>query len=625
MALTRTRTFLCAALAAAISGCLDPGGMDMDPVNLFQRRLAERGAQERWADGGLGLLRPARGMGPPLIVRGVGNQAAHWRWDDELKKWVAPPAAPGEPNRPEVWLSLKDAVLRALAQNTDIRVVSFDPDISREEMIQAAAAFDVVAFGSYQHQRVHEQPRTFSSASESENRVLKAGVKELTPIGGTWSVYYAMARMWDNSGFSNPPTAYEPKIALEVAQPLLRDAWPEFNLAKLRIAQTNEKISQAEFRRRVEEIVTGPGGGIRKGGSPGVIAEYLSLWLAREELSIKRDLLQNARDMLRKVQARKDIDAAAVEIKQAEAAVKQREALVAVAVKALAEAQDSVRRLLADPQINLLSDLEINPVTAPSRTRVVLSEALELQTALEHNPLLEKARLAIALADINITVAKNQALPRLDLTAAASYQGLERHSEEAHETLADMHYLDYSLGLSLEYPLGNRERMSQLRQRRIERLKAVSQLQSVADDVARTVKERVREIELQYHVIELDHEVVEAVRVELQAMDDIEIIRGRLTPEFLRLKLDTQASLAEARIAELNAVADYNVAIWDLARVTGTILKQFGVEPLLPAATGAGSWPEFDERPAPTATTSSPSSAARKGRSAAGAPAVAAQ
>jgi hypothetical protein len=185
-----------------------------------------------------------------------------------------------------------------------------------------------------------------------------------------------------------------------------------------------------------------------------------------------------------------------------------------------------------------------------------------------------------------------------------------------------MHYLDFMLGLSMEYPLGNRERLAELRLQKVQRLKAVSQLQSVADEIGQVVKERIREIDRAFHEIELDHQVVEAIAVELQALEELEKTRARLTPEFLRLKLDTQSSLADAKVAELRAIRAYNVAIADLTRVTGTILMQYQVDILLPAAEG-GAWPAFDERPAP-ATTSTPA-AARRARPAAGTPAVASQ
>ena len=65
-------------------------------------------------------------------------------------------------------------------------------------------------------------------------------------------------------------------------------------------------------------------------------------------------------------------------------------------------------------------------------------------------------------------------------------------------------------------------------------------------------------------------------------MQQSEIIRERLTPEFLLLKLQAQEFLANAQLAETRAIADYNIAIAELSRLTGTTLELHMVEPIVP-------------------------------------------
>ncbi len=553
---------MAAAVGTLLSGCLGPGDLDLSPLSLYQRELAALGPQRRSGDPNLGLYRPLEGPGPTLKLE-------------------------GDPNAPAVVLGLKEAILRAVAQNADVRVVSFDPEISRQQTIEAAAAFDAIVNVSYQQGATHEEQRLASSPTRTNSRVLKAGVRQLTPTGGTYALNYTLTRIWDNSLFADPATAYQPTVVLEVGQPLLRDAWPEFNLSRLRIAQVNEKVSRADFRLKVEQIVSD------------TITAYWALWQARSELAIREDLLRSTRETLEKVKLRSEIDAAAAEVSQTEASVAQREVLVADARKAVEDAQDGLRKLLADPQLNLLNNVRIDLASLPAQAKVSLDAASQLQAALEHNPDLEKARLAITLADLNIVVARNQALPRLDLTGSVGYSGMDRRRGEAHENLGTMDFADYSMGLAFEYPPGNRERLAEVERRRFERLKAVAQLQSIADQIAVAVKERVREVERTYQEIGLQRSSAEALGRQLQALEDIEKIRGKLTPEFLNLKLNTQSTLADTRIAELRTIRAYNQALAELARATGTILKEHQVDILLPAAAGRAPWPEGEDRPAP--------------------------
>ena len=60
---------------------------------------------------------------------------------------------------------------------------------------------------------------------------------------------------------------------------------------------------------------------------------------------------------------------------------------------------------------------------------------------------------------------------------------------------------------------------------------------------------------------------------QLTALENLEETRGRLTPEFLRVKLSAQAQLAAAELEELQAMVAYKTALVDLHRATGTILK----------------------------------------------------
>jgi hypothetical protein len=83
----------------------------------------------------------------------------------------------------------------------------------------------------------------------------------------------------------------------------------------------------------------------------------------------------------------------------------------------------------------------------------------------------------------------------------------------------------------------------------------------------------------------------EAARLYLQSLEDIERIRGRLTPEFLLVKLQAQQDVAVAQRAELAAIVQYNIALADLERASGTVLQVQPVRIALPPATDLSGWP----------------------------------
>jgi len=556
------KRFWAAVAAAALAGCVSPGKIDPTILVRYQQAMAERGPQERAAQEGLESLQP------------VGRSAG-----PKLHKVPDP-----KTGKVSVYVGLNEAILMALANSLDIRVVSYQPAISREEMTMAAAEFDYVVFGAVNRARTDEQSIGTSSIidSERDERLFEAGLRQKTVTGAEWAVTWDMTRTWDNATFSDLRTRWEPVLRFELTQPLLRDAWPEFNLAKLRIARLNHRIGLAQFRQKAEETITA------------VIETYWRLVQARRELEIQQSLLDKTVDTYERVLARREMDATDVEVKQSLAAVESRRASVIRAKKNIRDTEDALARLLNDPQVNLARAAELVPTSALSREKVAVDVTDQLLAALRHNPLLEEARLAIATADVNVRVAQNQTLPRLDFAAASAMQGLNPALHEGSENLFTGDYVSYTFGLEAEYPIGNRERLANLRARRLERLRATTELQNLADQVAQLVRERVRQIDTTVMEMEAQAAAVRASRAETEALKVLLQTRA-MQPELLQLELQSIQNLGNAERAELAAIADYNVAIAQLAQATGTVFELHGVKLALPAVEGG-----FDE-PLPVA------------------------
>jgi len=485
-----------------------------------------------------------------------------------------------ETGKVRLLLSLDDAVMRALANSLDIRAVSYNPSIAREDMIKAAAEFDYVVFGSYLYQNDDVQTASVFGGGQTEKRVYQAGLKQKTITGAEWQLAWTMTRAWDNSAFSTLRTTYEPTLVFEVTQPLLRDAWPEFNLSRFRIARVSHRQSVAAFRQAVEETITT------------VIAAYWELYRARRDLEIQQKLFDVTEETYKRVKAREELDATAVQIKQTEAAMESRRALIIRADRAVKDAQDVLVRLLGDAQINLLENYEIVPVTEPAVIPVEIDRADRLMTALQFNPVLAQKRLDIEAADIGVRIAFNQTLPTVDLVASGRLQGLAGASNQSMENFNRGDYASYSFGVTAEYPLGNRQQEAELRLRRLIRLRAETELQNLLDQVAVQVKESIRQIHTAYQELQAQRAAVKAAKAQLQALEDTEVIRGRLTPEFLQVKLAAQEAVATAERAELAAAVEYNKTLADLDRITGTILETHRLQMALPVAAGEADWPQ---------------------------------
>lgn len=533
----------------ALGGCVQPDVWQDARLDSLHRAVLNGSPQDRAADG-LGPMRPGPSLVPPVGV---------------LKDL--------ETGKPMARLSLQDVIVRALANNTDIAVVAYDSSIRREQVVQEAAQFDYTFFGGIGYSTVDNAWRHRTGRPIEKERSISAGIRNRTPAGTEWSVTQEMLRTWDDATVDATGRWYQPSLSVEVTQPLLRNAWPSVNLARLEIARLDYRVSLSQFRAQVEATLVE------------AITAYYNLHRAHRELEIATDLLDATRRTLERVKGRREIDATDVQIKQTESAVRTRQAAVIRAAKNVADVQDALVRLIGDERLNLLEDIIVKPST-PLRTGPVrISVVDQLLTALVLNPDLEQARLAIRQGEINVRVAKNQTLPELNITAGATVSGAQTSSRgAAADDFFSGNYVSYNAQLTFEYPIGNREREANLAQRRLEHHQAVTQLQTLSDQLAQTIRERIREIETRYVDVDLQRQAVEASRAELEALEAIEENRGQLTPEFLNLKLRAQSSLAEARQAEIAALTDYNVALLQLTQATGAILDLNQVQLAMPKA-----------------------------------------
>lgn len=559
-----------------LAGCVSDKVRDDSLVATYQRQLAAAGPQPRLdaeavTEGeSLDLLTPAPTDEPPV---------------PDLKIAVDP-----HTGQQSARLTIEQALTLALANSPEIRVVSFDPEIARQEVTGAAGVFDPTVFSRINYEDQDSPPNSIFEPGQAETRLFESGVQQRTPLGTEWSASYALARIWDDLIGRALPTRYEPAVIFELRQPLLRDAGGPVNLAGVNVAQLNYEAALLSFRERAEAV------------AGAVAVSYWRLVQARREVEIQRQLVEQTDETLRKVEGRRDIDATDVQIKQAQTYALSRQATLLELHKRVVDVQDALARLLADPRINTTRELTLLPATAPPVPEELpeLAQATDraLATAMQHSPLVQRARLGVEVAEINVQVAQNQKMPRLDLVGSTRARGLERDYPAANEQIEGTDYVSYAVGLTFEYPLGNRQRQAEWMRRRLERRKAVSVLHSEADEVALTVKESIRRVRTNVQEVKLQHAAAEAARIHLATLEEAEQIRERLTPEFLLVKLQAQETYAQARRAEVAALTELNVATAELAQSTGTILDLRMVESSLTSIVETSSQ-ESEPREAP--------------------------
>ena len=222
-----------------LAGCVSDKMDEKSVLVSYQQMLAEQGPQQRVDTEGkdpnkpLGLLQPV-------------STTASTISDVEITT---------DPNtgRQNASLTIEQVLARTLANSPEIRVVSFDPSIAKQDITKAASEFDVTAFGELNFENEDNPPNSIYQSGQSDERTLETGVKQKSITGSEWSLSYAMTRSWDDLSGRTLSTRYEPILGFQLRQPLLRDAWQEVTLAGVDVAKLNYKISLLQFRQKAEE------------------------------------------------------------------------------------------------------------------------------------------------------------------------------------------------------------------------------------------------------------------------------------------------------------------------------------------------------------------------------------
>lgn len=532
------KIFLLIALTGYLTGCASKYVGNRDPIYSYQESIVEKGPQKRVPAEGLDSQIPAGEKGIPLLE--VTEDSVN--------------------SKSYVNLSLEDAIVRVLANSPEIRIVSVDPSIAKKDIVRAASGFDVNFYSKVQYERQDNPTDSLFQGGQAESRLFETGLKQKIVTGAEWQLTYALSRSWDDLISRSLSTRFEPVLFFQLKQPLLQDGWMNANLAGVNVSKLNYRASLSSFRQKSEDLLTD------------VISLYWTLIQSRHDYEVQQWLLEKTNETLSKLEGRKNIDATILQIKQAESSLKSRRAILLQARKRLVDVQDELVRLISDPQLNLLSDIEILTTTLPDMKERELKQSEILELALTNNPRIQQARLALDVADVNLKLTKRQKAPRLDLVASTRVQGLAGSSGVAHEMFYDADYTSYTIGMTFEYPIGNRERRAEYEQRRLEYSKAVSTLQNISDVVTTEVKERIRLAGRAYEEMRVQKEAADAAEIYLKALEDLEVIREKLTPEFLLVKLQAQESLADARRAEVKDIIEYNIALTRVAQSSGTVL-----------------------------------------------------
>jgi len=463
--------------------------------------------------------------------------------------------------RPQVvHLSLPDAVRRTLENSYAIQFQGYAPAIDAARVVEAEAAFDAVFFANFQNDKQDRPSASQLEGTKRENRVFQAGVRKLLASGMQVQTSYGLTRASSDLIFQTLNPSYFNQFVVEFRQPFLKGFGLDYNRAQIELRRIDRRMSVEKLRREIQEQIYN------------VEQAYWRLYQARRNVVVSARLLTQLELILRSLEHREAVglDVYKVQLKQTESLIQQRRAEFVRIVNDVRDAEDALLTLMNDPAINLSIRAEIIPTDVPSIEPLTLDAVGEVTAALTNRIELREARLAIEQAQLAIGIAKNQALPRLDALFRYIVDGLGSNADRAFSQLSMNDFHEYVVGLEFEWPIGARAGEAAIRRARLQQAQAIAGHKVQIEKAILDVRRAMREILTSYD------QIMPSLRAAQASEAQLEATRARMEkrdPANLEVELSAHERLANARLTLLRVLADYNIALVNLERQKGTLMK----------------------------------------------------
>jgi outer membrane protein len=480
---------------------------------------------------------------------------------------TAAPAAPATPIGDPITLA---AVLEAAVRRSPrLAAATIDVEVARAEVVRATGLEDwlLTATGSYLRRREPSVEGELST-SRSERVAFDIGLARLLPTGGTVSLDGSLTRTESAISFmgvESESRKYTVDATLALDQPLLAGRGSTVTYAARSQAEHAARAVVLERQAVARDLVRD------------LIGAYWEVAFAQADLAIRRSSLELARERRRLTDAAVRLgQVAPTEVVAVDQIIAQREEEILGAELQVAERSLELRRLAGleiGPRAIELSPGEPLAVEAtPPTVDQVVAAAMEASYELAALEARGKG------ARLEIEVAENGTLPRLDLSLALGPIGAATRAPDAFESLTRFTTDEggYSARAALRYQQALENRAAEGRQMRaraearrieIDGRQLRLEIALAAVQAVRAAGSAQKRMVLSLTAIELSEKNVKAEtgRFELGKSTNFDV-------------LERQEELKQARLRQARAVVDYLRALAFIDALTGDILGKYGVK-----------------------------------------------
>ncbi|MCI0366571.1 MAG: TolC family protein [Phycisphaerales bacterium] len=472
--------------------------------------------------------------------------------DEILKQIVEPPPAPAT-----LEITLADVRAAAIRNNLDIAVEVFSPEIAELTVDVERARFEST-FTASARRTIFDSPTELATeSSQATIDDFDLGVNVPLRTGGTARVNFPFSRSETNNAFSLLNPAYESDLVFSISQPLLRNAWVNTNTHFIRVAQYESEAVAAQTKLAVIRILADAD------------RVYWRLYASRGELEVRQRQYELAVKQLEQARRRVETgDAAEIEVTRAESGVASSLQGIIIAQTAISRSQRSLKLVMNRPDLPQNSVTQLITATKPEPLGLDLDPNALAAFAVANRMEMLELELRLAADASAIDYRRNQMLPLVTLDYTYAINGLGSSFGNAVDQMSEVRFEDWSLAANVEVPLGNEAAESLYAQAVLLRLQRLATKDQRREAIRREV----------FDALDLLHQAWQSIlAARLESLlagrtyegEQRQFEVGERTSTDV---LNATANLADAQSREVIALAEYQIALIDIAFATGTLL-----------------------------------------------------
>lgn len=492
--------------------------------------------------------------------------------------------SPAQPAQNVIALSLEDCIIKALESNLNVAIQVLNPRLAHIAVAQAREQYlPQFSLGLNKRNTNSASYSWLDAASqvETESQFFSAQYSQFVPTGGELTVSLENDENETNRRFQTINPRFGSTLTFDFTQPLLRNLGFKTANREINVAKINQAISETGFKNTLLETIYN------------VEASYWNLVFSIENLKAREQSLKLAKDLLERNKRSVEIGRLAqIDLQSAVAEVATREADILEAESAVKNNEDILKNII---NMGVETDVSVQPVDKPVIEEISFSLDEAIQLARENRPDLQEIKLTVKNNDIDVSYAKNQLLPDLNLQASYWSSGISGtqivyedddpttgdvigtipgESSDAMRDALNFKYQNWTVGLSLEIPINTVFARNQLERARVALEQSKLQLANLEQQILLEIKTANR-------AVETNLRRVRAYRIARELTEK----KLRTEEEKLRLGQATnydvflyQRDLSDAQAGELQAIIDYNLSLANRQRVLGISLKEKNVK-----------------------------------------------